>query len=213
MRHQTTLQLFAYWNGVRGERIAPRRFEIEPSRIAPLLPETFILERVEPASYRFRLAGTRICEQFGVELRGSDLMQGWTAEDRAQLERAMATAAQQGGVVLVDMLARAEEASRSARFEMMILPLMHLHPTADRFVGSWCAIEPPSWLGAEPLVGRTITACDVIWPDGRPHAVIERQERQVPFLPHVRNSRLVRVERRHFRVYDGGLAGQDPAEG
>lgn len=213
MRHPTTLQLYNYWNDVRGYRIAPRRFEIEPSRIASLLPETFILERVEPVAYRFRLAGTRVCEQLGAEFRGSDFLDGWSSEDRTTLERALATAAEQGGVVLADVQASPADPERWARFEILILPLVHLQPTADRFVGAWCAIDPPSWLGAAPLVRRAVLGCDVIWPDGRPHAVIERQERQVPFLPHVRNSRLVRVDRRQFRVYDGGRLEQDGRKG
>ena len=35
---QTTIQtLYAYWDGVRAGRIAPRRLEIEPARIAAIL--------------------------------------------------------------------------------------------------------------------------------------------------------------------------------
>jgi hypothetical protein len=105
------------------------------------------------------------------------------------------------------MTAGPQEFGRQAAFEILVLPLQHMQPTADRFIGTWCAVEPPEWLGAEPLTYRSLLSCDVIWPDGRPHAVVEAQERQVPFLPHVRNSRLVRVDRRQFRVYDGGLSG------
>ena len=47
MQQRTNQILFAYWNDVRGERLAPRRFEIEPARIATILPETFILERLD----------------------------------------------------------------------------------------------------------------------------------------------------------------------
>jgi hypothetical protein len=35
-------------------------------------------------------------------------------------------------------------------------------------------------------------------------------QRQAPFKPHIRKSRIVRSDRRQFRVYDGGL--NDPAE-
>ncbi len=85
---QRSLQtLFNYWNQVRAGRIAPHRLEIEPSRIAGILAETFMLERVEAGTYQFRLAGTRLCELFGSELRGKNFLEGWSEQDRLVLER------------------------------------------------------------------------------------------------------------------------------
>ena len=52
-------------------------FEVEPAKIAALLPETFIAEGAGLLGCRFRLAGTKICEQFGRELRGADLLGLW----------------------------------------------------------------------------------------------------------------------------------------
>jgi len=67
MQQPTSRQLYAYWDGIRNGRIAPRRFEIEPARIASLLPETFIAECTGLLGFRFRLAGTKICEHFGCQ--------------------------------------------------------------------------------------------------------------------------------------------------
>jgi hypothetical protein len=210
MQHKTCQQLYAYWNDIRGGRIAPRRFDIEPSRIAPILPETFMLERTDFETYRFRLAGTRLCEQFRTEFRGTDFLEGWGSEDRLELQRGLLRIAEQGGALQAELAAFPELFPRQARFELLILPLVHLRPTADRFIGAWCAIDPPSWLGAERLATRTLISCDVVWPDGRPNAVVERQEHQVPFRSHVRTGRLVRFDRRQFRVYDGGLVDRPP---
>ncbi|WP_372930848.1 PAS domain-containing protein, partial [Methyloceanibacter sp.] len=44
MQQPTSKQLFAYWDHIRNGRIAPRRFEIEPAKIANILRETFIAE-------------------------------------------------------------------------------------------------------------------------------------------------------------------------
>ena len=82
MQQPTSRQLYAYWDRVRNGRIAPRRFEIEPAKIASILPETFIAEGAGLLGYRFRLAGTKICEQFGRELRGADLLGLWEEPDR-----------------------------------------------------------------------------------------------------------------------------------
>jgi len=80
--------LYSYWNEVRRGRIAPQRLEIEPSRIAAILSETFMLEVLKPDTYPYRLAGTRLCEMFGSELRGKNFLDGWSEEDRRGLESA-----------------------------------------------------------------------------------------------------------------------------
>mgnify|MGYP002386686614 CR=1 FL=1 len=74
MKHKTSQSLYGYWNEVRRGRLAPRRFDIEPSRISQILPATFILERVESERYLFRLAGTRLCEIFAREFRGTNFV-------------------------------------------------------------------------------------------------------------------------------------------
>src|SRR5262245_51420396 len=85
MQQPTIRQLYAYWDEIRNGRLAPRRFEIEPARIAALLPETFIAEGAGMLGIRFRLAGTKICEQFCRELRGVDFLNLWPAKDREAL--------------------------------------------------------------------------------------------------------------------------------
>jgi len=85
MQQPTSRQLYAYWDRVRNGRVAPRRFEIEPARIPALLPETFIAEGAGLLGFRFRLAGTKICEQFGKELRDIDLLSLFGDGDREQL--------------------------------------------------------------------------------------------------------------------------------
>jgi hypothetical protein len=82
MQQPTSRQLYAYWDRVRNGREAPRRVKVEPAKIAALLPETFIAECTGMLGYRFRLAGTKICEQFGRELRGADLLSLWDTDDR-----------------------------------------------------------------------------------------------------------------------------------
>src|SRR5947209_8169807 len=74
MKQRTSQIIYRYWNEVRGTRLAPTRLEIEPGRIAEVLSETFILENTDTGSYVFRLAGTRICDQFGHELRGRSFL-------------------------------------------------------------------------------------------------------------------------------------------
>ena len=205
MQHKTSQSLYAYWNEVRRGRLAPRRFDIEPSRISELLSETFILERPDAATLRFRLAGTRICEDFGAEFRGANFLDGWSADDRKTLHHRLASIADHGAVGLFTFTA-ATARGRAVHYEMLVLPLTHTNDAVDRLLGALGALQRPEWLGAERLTTKRLQGHDLIWPDGRPHPAFGQLRNQTPFLPHVRCARIVRAKNRQFRVYEGGLS-------
>src|SRR5262252_5604808 len=97
---QSSLQtLYSYWNEVRAGRIAPQRLEIEPSRIGAILSQTFSLELLKPGVCPYRLAGTRVCELLGSELRGKNFLDGWGEAGRRRLDSHLATSGAQGAVV------------------------------------------------------------------------------------------------------------------
>jgi hypothetical protein len=208
MKHSTTRSLFSYWNTLRAGRMAPRRFEIEPGRIGDILPDTFILERYDAETFPYRLAGTRICERFGREYRGQNFLNGWSPAHLAILRARLNTITVQGGVALFTFEAESRT-GKSVLCEMIVLPLVHMHAHADRFLGATSTLETPAWLGYDPLDHRRLLTDEIIWPDGRPQVAEAPDDRQLPFLPHIRTARIVRQDRRQFRVYDGGLSKPD----
>jgi hypothetical protein len=204
MREPINQALYGYWNEIRAGRLAPKRFEIEPSQIAGMLPDTFILERIDNETSRFRLAGTRICEAFGVEFRGNNFFDLFGPEDRVTLQRQFSVIARQGAVGVFTLNCETQSGN-AIELEMLLLPLMHMCETVDRILGTFAIVKRQAWIGHEPLVKTRITEHKLIWPDGRPHAMIDNAHRQTPFLPQMGESRIVRGGRRQFRVYDGGL--------
>ena len=203
MKQRTSHILFSYWNDVRGDRLAPRRFEIEPSCIATILAETFILERVDSRTYAFRLAGTKICEQFGMEFRGRNFLDLTGASDRGALEQDLAAITDQGAAGVLEFEA-CDPSGRPVRFEALVLPLTHGRQGVTRYLGAISAIEPPPWIGFEALKPHALLSHTLFWHDGRPHAVHERTNRQAPFVPELAAAKIVRFNRRHFRVLEGG---------
>jgi hypothetical protein len=201
---QRSLQtLYAYWNELRAGRIAPRRLEIEPSRIAAILAETFMLERTDAKSFPYRLAGSRLCDLFGMELRGSDFLDGWNEEDRTTLEHLLASVCLQGGAAVLTLEAGAEARQR-LELEVLLLPLMHSDNTVGRVIGAMSATSQPHWLTTQRLTRRRLCKHELIWPDGRPHVFIARSGHQAPFHNTQRETRIVQSEHRRFRVLDGG---------
>lgn len=212
MKHRTTQILYTYWNEVRAGRIAPRRLDIEPSRIAGILPDTFMLEHLDAATYQYRLAGTRVCELFGRELRGSNFLDGWGVADRLALARRLSTMREQGGVVVLEILA-GNDAGHRIDLEVVLLPLVHIGTqVGGRILGAMSTAASPHWLGNNRLDTKRLQREELIWPDGRPHSVLERSGRQAPFLPAVMSGRLVRDQRRNFRVLQGGRSLREGRE-
>lgn len=206
MRHEATDALFSYWNDLRGDRLAPRRFELEPGRMGDTLPDTFILQRESAGAFPFRLAGTRVCERFKREFRAQNFLDEWLPADRELLGSLLNTVSVKGGCVLV--LVRAETASgRSVTAEMVLLPLLHTQPFADRFLGSFVPLENPAWLGVEPIAGLTILAHEIVWPADETRKEALTFDRQAPFASRLRHASIVRADRLHFRVFEGGLSG------
>lgn len=203
MMQRTSHILYNYWNDVRGSRMAPRRFEIEPSHVSSILAETFILERIDSRTYTFRLAGTRICEQFGMEFRGRNFIDLAGEGGRDAMEADFATITNQGAAGLFEIEARDPE-NQPVHFEALTLPLLHGNQGITRYVGALSALQQPRWPGNQPLKPHALTAHTLIWPDGRPHAVFGRQKHQAPFAAELADARIVRFHRRHFRVLDGG---------
>lgn len=204
MKNRASQQLYNYWNEVRGDRLAPRRFEIEPARLASILPDAFILERLGDMDIRYRLAGTRIIEQFGTDFRGSSFFEGFVATDRRIMERQIRDMTTYGGGALFDITSTAPS-GRSVTHECLLLPLIHMRDVVDRFVGCISVADAPDWLGDEPLTDRTLTAYQALLGDAGPGEVLPFPQ-PLALDSNVRTARIVRSNRRYFRVYDGGLA-------
>jgi hypothetical protein len=196
MQQPTSLQLYAYWDRVRNGRFAPRRFEVEPAKIAALLPETFIVEGAGLLGCRFRLAGTRICEQFGRELRGADLLGLWDDADRDAVSSLLHTVLSDAAVGYGRFKAYTAT-QRHASFEFVLLPLIHTGDAINRILGAITAIEPPFWLGAEPLVRQEIIELNLHWPDGTPAFMAQG------------GAEVISLASRRFRVLERGLGEGD----
>jgi hypothetical protein len=261
---QTSIEtLFSYWSSLRGDRIAPRRFDIEPSRIADILPHTFILEKIGAQDYRYRIAGTAICDAFCAELHDAPFNDRWSLPDLPVMQRALAAVTGKGAVVRFKTGARTASGA-TATFDGIFLPLVHANDEINRVLGSLSPSSKPAWIGSDAIVALHVVDIDIAWPDiatpqqtepreagpdlrlrerlakaraalerlkstpagaplrgpwhaadgagsfeGRDRRGLDDAERQAPFLPHIRKARIVKSERRQFRVYDGGLGKSD----
>ena len=206
---QNTLEtLFKYWNEVRAGRLAPRRLEIEPASIATLLADTFMLERAQDDSFHYRLAGTRVCDTFGGELRGAGFLTDFHDNDRIALKRDLASLVERGAVIRLGILGIAD-ARHTIDIESILLPLAHSGNSVNRILGACVPTSRPPWLGHYKIKKQRLINHEIVWPDGRPFPVLERAVAQQPFTRNHNVVRIVRSENRTFRVLQGGRPDAD----
>jgi hypothetical protein len=76
--HPSSRMLFRFWEGSRAEKAAPRREDLDLKQVRQLVPHLFIAEYdSHTRAFRWRLAGTGICQLYGRELTGGNMLAGW----------------------------------------------------------------------------------------------------------------------------------------
>ena len=205
MKSPTSKMLFRYWNELRGTRSAPTRLDVDPAHFIDILSETFILETGLSGAYTFRLAGTRICEQLGFELRGLDFADLAGPDQAKELEDDMAAISARGQCGVFEIETRAPN-GQTVSFEAIVLPLVHTQGAINRYLGAMSVVgnKRPHWLGTVPLTPCALVRNELFWPDGPPQAPEEKEEHQAPFQERPSHVRIVHHDRRHFRVFEGG---------
>ena len=79
-RHEITSKLItgleAHWNALRGERVMPRRGELDPVNLVPWLPYLSTMElHYDPFRVRYRVVGTEVAR-----IVGEDFSNRWLDE-------------------------------------------------------------------------------------------------------------------------------------
>lgn len=205
MRSKTTMELFRYWNTIRGKRDLPCRDELEPGDIRALLPNLFILER-DRNGISFRLGGTHVCALFGLELRGRQFGMLWLNSQAAKTQRIAGQVMTHRVPVMLSAKGRTADA-REVEVEMLLLPLASTEGASDRILGALSPLSRPYWLHATSVEGLDVTGMKILDPD---RTAVFREEPAVEHVSPRAESRagegFLGESRRvgHLRILEGG---------
>ncbi len=201
MRHGNSKKLYSYWNNLRGMRAAPDRREIEPSDIRELLGDTFILEVNEAfRSVSFRLAGTRLCNAYGRELKGLGFLVLWDEHDNLSIMNAIKDVHNLNTPCTISCVAQTL-GNRFCEYEILLLPLQNGSSSAKRIMGVASPLKQEKWIGSDPISGNRVKSCrfidrgfetntpSMVTPFGRKTSETQTKSRQVG----------------HLTVIDGGM--------
>jgi hypothetical protein len=125
--------LRTYWERLRAGRVAPYRAEIDPRQFESALENMFIIERLAPDNMRIRLAGMKICEMMGMEVRG--MQPGFLIDepDRTRFDRLLAVVMAEPAVIELKLAAR--NRAGVYRASMLLMPLRSDFGDINRVIG------------------------------------------------------------------------------
>ncbi|WP_254684947.1 PAS domain-containing protein [Tateyamaria omphalii] len=132
-------QVEAYWEGLRGVRLMPKRSEIDPRGIESALEYTFVLERVAPGMARIRIAGSHLGDLMGMEVRGMPLTSLITPPCRRQISDAIEDVCQRPAVCELRMSAETTVAKPQMDARLLLLPLKSDLGDVSRILGCFVA--------------------------------------------------------------------------
>ena len=121
MKHPSSREFFAYWDGKRGEARAPDRSAIEPGAVRELLGDIFVLSYDGAAGHPFRVAGTRVCALLGRDLKDRSFSALFAPDTRREIEDIIAVVAEEMLAAVAGITATAEDGS-PAHLELLLLP-------------------------------------------------------------------------------------------
>lgn len=183
---------------MRGDQSAPDRRDIEPFDISRALANLLMLNADENAP-TVRFAGTRLTSALGRELRGTNFLTLWSADDRRRVREALDFgAACPAGVQMEFTMHTLKD--RSLAMEAIVLPLRFGGTRIQRFVGAIAPVATPYWLGADAM--RHLQLDKVcIFPTRAGASLSPAHVRDHPVFNRPQPVRQIR----HLAVYEGGL--------
>ncbi|WP_082453398.1 PAS domain-containing protein [Rhizobium sp. Leaf262] len=142
MKTNASLEIYAYWDELRGERAAPLRSEIEPGHIRHVLPDLFVLTDVGDEAPIFRLTGTRLYNLFKRELSETPFSMIWRSGDAEDACRIANGVLLHERPVIFDIWAESASGHAAQEFEMLLLPLEAEPHFPPRLLGALIS-DPP----------------------------------------------------------------------
>lgn len=160
VRHAGCRALLHHWEELCAGDGVPSHAQIHPRALKKILPIVFMLDVSNPTEPVYSLAGTRLCEQFGGELRGEPFFATWEASSVSVANALMQTSQEQrvpisfeilttfGGLQLVDV-------------EIVLAPLTCGDAGIERFIGAMHIANPQPLLYSGTVISQRLVATQI----------------------------------------------------
>jgi hypothetical protein len=161
--HPSSRHLFRHWEMLRAERPCPTREEFEFGPLKLIMPDMVVIDRdFLRNSFKYRLAGTRVCALFNQNLTADNVVNGWDAFESDVISRHLLTVInqQQPAVVRMRLTTDREQAVAA---ELIALPAQMRDSHRIQIIGGLFPFRTARSLGHSRIVKRELVSARVIW--------------------------------------------------
>ncbi|MGH6870709.1 MAG: PAS domain-containing protein [Rhizomicrobium sp.] len=164
MKHRNSHLLVGYWSRLRKGRDVPDQTDIDPRAIKRMLSFVFIIDACDIGRPMYRLAGTSLCDRFGIELKGTNFLSHWDAQSRAALTTLLRQSlATRQPVCLSSIAATAEHGM--VELETILAPVTFGQGQPLRFIGLVQVLSDPSPLAGRPIAYERLVGSQLVRED------------------------------------------------
>ena len=164
MKHRNSHLLVGYWSRLRKGRDLPDQTDIDPRAIKRMLSTVFILEASDPARPIYRLAGTSLCDRFGIELKGTNFLSHWEAGSRGALSALLRQALITKQPICLSSIATTSDHGM-IELETILAPVSFGPGRPVRFIGLVQVLSDPSPLAGKPIAYERLVGSQLIRED------------------------------------------------
>jgi hypothetical protein len=181
--HPGSRNLFRQWEMLRAERACPTREDFDFGQIKTIMPDMVIIDRdYLRNSFKFRLAGTRVCLLFNQNITGGNVLAGWDGFESDVISRHLLTVINQQQPAVVRMRLTTDRGQVIAA-ELVALPVQMRDSHRIQIIGGVFPFRAAQSLGHAGVTQRELVSARVIWTEHQ--APLERAvpEQGLPPLP------------------------------
>jgi hypothetical protein len=164
MKHRNSHLLVGYWSRLRKGRDVPDQTDIDPRAIKRMLSFVFILDAADVARPMYRLAGTSLCDRFGLELKGSNFLAHWDAQSRVGLTTLLRQSLATKQPVCLSSIAATSDHGM-VELETILAPVSFGPGQPLRFIGLVQVLSDPSQLAGKPIVYERLVGSQLVRED------------------------------------------------
>lgn len=165
--HPGSRKLFSHWEALRAERPYPAREDFSFAGIKEWIPDMVVVERdAFRDTFRYRLAGGRVCALFCDNLTGQNILSPWQGPDRKALQQHLEIAIGEFQPVVIRMKLITDN-DQVVAAELMLLPVQARESQNIQLIGGLFTFRSLKNLSHKCIVRHELVSARSIWTEFR----------------------------------------------
>ena len=161
MKHKNSHLLVGYWSRLRKGRDVPDQTDIDPRAIKRMLSQLFILDAINPGRPMYRLAGTGLCERFGMELKGTGFLTHWEGQSGIALAALLGQSIRSHQPVCLSSIGASADCGM-VELETVLAPISFNGGESTRLLGMTQVLSDANQLAGRPVAFQRLVASQII---------------------------------------------------